>query len=66
MRYIEFRDSIRRTLQSRRAGLTWAQLKTRLKLPYDRPCPQWTRQLEREIGLSRTRGDGRALVWTLA
>jgi hypothetical protein len=65
MRYEDFRESIRRELQKGRS-LTWAELRDRLKLPYDRPCPQWTKQLEREIGLARTKGDGRALLWSIS
>ena len=42
---------------------TWAQLRADLDLPYDRPCPSWTKRLEEEIGLTRTKGVGRALVW---
>ena len=65
MRYIEFRDSIRRALRQSSNGLTWSQLQRRLSLPYDRPCPEWTRLLEQEIGLSGIKGDGRALIWRL-
>ena len=65
MRYVEFRDNIRRELRRVRGGLTWAQLRERLDLPYDRPCPTWTRQMEQDIGLSRVKGAGRSLVWTL-
>ena len=32
-------------------------------LPYDRPCPEWTRRLESEIGLIRQKGTGKAFVW---
>ena len=63
MRYMDFRDSICRELGRHAGGLTWAQLKAKLKLPYDRPCPTWVRQMEKESGLSREKGDGRALVW---
>jgi hypothetical protein len=63
MRYAEFRDVIREELRRNPAGLTWVQLRDRLRLPYDRPCPTWTRQLEQEIGLSRAKGASRALVW---
>ena len=66
MRYIDFRDSIRDELRRHTAGLTWAQLRQRLDLPYDRPCPAWTKQLEGEIGLARVKNGSRALVWTLA
>jgi hypothetical protein len=65
MHYAEFRDAVRSALRRSPAGLTWAQLQVRLRLPYDRPCPEWTRQLEREIGLDRVKGDGRALLWKL-
>jgi hypothetical protein len=63
MRYVEFRDSIQHKLRRNVGGLTWAQLRERLGLPYDRPCPVWTKQLEQEIGLSRDKGNGRALSW---
>ncbi|MFI5380886.1 MAG: hypothetical protein ACHRHE_16430 [Tepidisphaerales bacterium] len=63
MRYVDFRDAIADELRRFPAGLTWAELKQRLKLPYKIPCPEWVRQLEQEIGLSRERGSGRALIW---
>jgi hypothetical protein len=66
MRYVEFRDAIRRELRRVPAGLIWAELKQRLKLPYAVPCPEWVKQLEQEIGLSRERRSGRALTWRVA
>ena len=66
MRYVEFRDTIHQTLLGHPEGLTWGQLQQRLRLPYDRPCQTWTRRLEREIGLSRAKGNGRALLWRVA
>ena len=63
MRYVEFRDAIERELLRTPGGLTWSELRDRLDLPYDRACPTWTGQLEQEIGLKRTKGSGRALVW---
>lgn len=65
MRYTEFRDAIRAELKRRPEGLTWKALQTTLDLPYDRPCPNWTRRLEVEIGLQRQPGQGRAYVWKL-
>lgn len=65
MRYTDFRESIREKLACHDDGLTWVELKTRLRLPYERPCPTWVMQLEREIGLSRVKGSGRAQVWRL-
>jgi hypothetical protein len=65
MRYADYRDAIHAELRRHAAGLTWTQLQSRLGLPYNRPCPTWTRQLESEIGLRRRKGDGRSLVWHL-
>ena len=66
MRYVDFRDFILRELQGSRMGLTWRELKERLDLPYDRPCPEWVSRLEQEIGLIRGKGTGRAFVWTVS
>jgi hypothetical protein len=66
MRYAEFRDAIKGELRRVPAGLTWAALKKRLKLPYDSPCPEWVKQMEQEIGLSRERGPGRAFTWRVS
>jgi hypothetical protein len=63
MTYLEFRDTIRAELGRNPAGLTWAELRDRLALPYDRPCPSWVERMEQEIGLSRRPGTGRAHVW---
>lgn len=63
MTYVEYRDMIHRKLRRRRRGMTWVELRDELGLPYDRPCPNWTKRLEAEIGLTRTKGAGRALVW---
>ncbi|MEO0965193.1 MAG: hypothetical protein AAFY08_08730 [Planctomycetota bacterium] len=63
MRYAEFRDLIHRRLKRRKAGMTWVELRDALELPYDRPCPEWTKKLEAEIGLTRVKGPGRALLW---
>jgi hypothetical protein len=65
VRYAEFRDRVQRKLRRKPAGFTWAELRDELDLPYARPCPSWTARLEREIGLTRTKGHGRAFVWKL-
>ena len=63
MTYVEFKHAIGSALRKNSPGMTWAQLKTVLDLPYERPCPEWVRQLEKEIGLVRRKSAGRALVW---
>ena len=63
MTYINFRSSIEVELKKHPAGKTWKELRDGLKLPYDQPCPEWMRKLEKEIGLAREKGKGNALVW---
>jgi hypothetical protein len=65
MRYEEFREAIRRGLAGRPNGFTWKELRERLSLPYERPCPTWVARLEREIGLVRARGESAAHVWSV-
>ncbi|MEM9159157.1 MAG: hypothetical protein AAGB46_08915 [Verrucomicrobiota bacterium] len=66
MRYVEFRDSIEKGLKNNDAGMTWRELKEACELPYERPCPEWVAQLERELGLERQDKRGNALVWKLS
>jgi hypothetical protein len=65
MKFIEFQAVILFELKENPAGFTWKQLKVRLDLPYNNPCPTWVKKLEEEIGLQRVKGKGRALVWKL-
>lgn len=65
MRCVDFRDSIERTLRQQPAGLIWKELKERGRLPYNRPCQTWVKQLERGNGLYWIKGLGRALVWKI-
>lgn len=66
MTYSDFRNAIHKELAKRPAGATWNELRERLDLPYLRPCPEWTKRLEKEIGLKRSKGPCRALVWKVA
>lgn len=65
MRYIEFKELIRKTLIEHPDGLTWKELRVRLELPYKTPCPEWVRRLENEIDLIRVKDFGRALSWKI-
>jgi len=65
MKYVDFKSAVRTRLSSHPSGMTWKQLRDDLSLPYDKPCPEWTRRLEQEIHLVRSRGAGNALVWAL-
>ncbi len=65
MTYTAFRDTVRSTLQSHPNGLTWQELRQTSQLPYQRACPEWTKRLERDIGLNRSAKRGNALIWKL-
>jgi hypothetical protein len=65
MTYPEFKATLQHYLAQHAGGATWNELRDTLKLPYERPCPEWTRRLEKEIGLVRRKGSGRSLCWTL-
>jgi hypothetical protein len=65
MRYEEFRDAVRDHLMMNPEGATWKELSEALDLPYERPCPEWVKQLENDIGLDRKEKRGRALLWKL-
>ena len=42
------------------------QVKDRLDLPYRTPCQAWVQRLERDIGLTRSKGEGRVYVWRVS
>ncbi len=63
MHYIDFRKSILNELRRNRSGLTWNELKRRLDLPYETPCQEWIGRMEKEDGLHRVKGTGRAYLW---
>lgn len=65
MRYDKVKQLIKNELNETPQGLTWNELKSRLKLPYKTLCPEWTVQLEEEISLVRKKSVGRAFIWRL-
>jgi len=65
MTYLLFKNLVQTDLRKRSTGKTWKELKSDLALLSDRPCPEWTKRLEREIGLIRRKGTGRELVWSV-
>lgn len=65
MKYTEFKDAIHQGLQANPGGYTWVQLRERLQLPYDQPCPTWVARLEAEIGLERKERLRGAYIWKL-
>jgi hypothetical protein len=65
LRYTDFKEVICAELEHHPEGLTWMELKVRLALSYERPCPTWVQRLEEETGLVRTRNPGRPATWTI-
>jgi len=64
MTYEEFRDKIEKELKGKPDGLTWTQLKRKLKLHQKVPNNKWVHQMEKDIGLLRVK-DPRGTVWRL-
>ena len=64
MAYDEFKEKIRKELDANPNGLTWTELKKRLKLPQKVPNNKWVSQMEKDIGLVRGRGE-KGIVWRL-
>ena len=65
LKYIDVKAAICRELKRHPRGLTWKVLKNNLALPYKKLCPEWTLQLEVDIGLVRASGPGGSYVWTV-
>lgn len=64
MTYEEFRDAIKKELKANPNGLTWTQIKKKLRLPQKVPNNKWVHQMEKDIGLLRVR-DSEGILWRL-
>jgi len=53
MSYEEFREKISGILKTEPGGLSWTEIRDRLKLPQKVPNNLWVRMLEKDIGLVR-------------
>jgi bifunctional DNA-binding transcriptional regulator/antitoxin component of YhaV-PrlF toxin-antitoxin module len=62
MSYEEFRNAIKDELKKSPEGLTWTEIRDRLKLPQKVPNNKWVRRMEADIGLNRVK-DLRGIVW---
>jgi len=63
MAYEEFRDKIEEALQYNDKGMTWTQIRTRLKFDQVVPNNKWVRRMEKDIGLMRVKGTDGVIVW---
>ncbi len=63
MSYPDFRDKVRQTLQYSDNGMTWTQIREKLKLDQVVPNNKWVRQMEKDIGLLRVKRSDGVIVW---
>ena len=63
MPYPEFRDKVKQTLQYSDNGMTWTQIREKLKLDQVVPNNKWVRQMEKDIGLMRVKRSDGVVVW---
>lgn len=60
MTYEEFKQVIKEELTKMPTGLTWSQIRERRPELYQRfPANQWVRQMEKDIGLIRSKEKGK-------
>ncbi len=64
MGYEEFRAAIQVELKKNPDGLTWTELKQKLRLTQKVPNNQWVNRMEKDIGLMRVREVNR-IIWKL-
>ncbi len=65
MNYEEFKQIIKEELTKAPEGLTWSQIRERRPELYQRfPANQWVRQMEKDIGLTRSKKAGKT-YWRL-
>lgn len=65
MTYEEFKQIIKEELEKAPNGLTWSQIRERRPELYQKfPANQWVRQMEKDIGLIRSRKAGK-VIWKL-
>jgi hypothetical protein len=60
--YGKFREDVVEGLRGEDQGLTWAELREKAGLKYDRPCYTWIGRMEKEDGLRRERR-GNRVYW---
>lgn len=66
MTYKEFRDKIQGILKTEPEGLSWTEIRDRLKLPQKVPNNLWVKMMEKDIGLVRTLDNKTAkTIWRL-
>jgi len=65
MTYEEFKQIIKEELTKVPTGLAWSQIRERRPELYQKfPANQWVRQMEKDIGLIRSKKAGK-VIWRL-
>ena len=64
--YPEFRDRVRQALQYSDKGMTWTEIRAKLKLDQVVPNNKWVRQMEKDIGLMRVKRSDGVIVWRVS
>lgn len=62
--YYKFKSLVQELIKENKFGLTWQEIRDKLKLPQTVPNNKWVIQLERDIGLKR-RKEGANTYWYL-
>lgn len=62
--YEDFRDEVKKVLQSRPQGLSWTQIKKQLQLSQRTPYHKWVNRMEKDINLLRHK-KGTKVIWSL-
>jgi hypothetical protein len=62
--YEQFMRKVETILKAKPAGLTWTEIKKELNLPQRVPNNKWVRQMETDIGLTRTMGN-KGMLWRI-
>jgi antitoxin component of MazEF toxin-antitoxin module len=62
--YEDFRDEIRKILESRREGVSWTEIRRELQLSQKAPYHKWVKKMEKDIGLVREK-KGSQTIWRL-
>jgi antitoxin component of MazEF toxin-antitoxin module len=66
MSYEEFRERISEILKTEPRGISWTEIRDRLKLPQKVPNNLWVRMMEKDIGLVRKLDNRTAkTIWRL-
>lgn len=63
MSYEEFREKVKQTLQYQDKGLTWSQIRAKLKLDQVVPNNKWVSKMEKDIGLQRIKEKDNKIIW---